>query len=104
MKSMLTTLALIVCTAPAIALADGRTDYKAFCAGCHGANARVQTEKAKALKMDVRKLALRASKKTRAEMIEIVEKGKGDMPSFTQQLSKEQISAVIDYVIGLRKK
>jgi mono/diheme cytochrome c family protein len=76
MKTIPTILALTAITIPTIVLADGMTDYKAYCAGCHGANANIQTEKAKALKMDVKKLSLRASKMTKTEMIEIVENGK----------------------------
>ncbi len=54
--------------------------------------------------MDVRKLSLKASKKNKAEMVEIVENGKGDMPGFKNDLSKEQIAAIIYYVMTLRKK
>ena len=48
--------------------------------------------------MDVRKLSLKASKKNKAEMIEIIENGKGDMPSFKNDLNKDQILAIIYYV------
>jgi hypothetical protein len=42
----------------------------------------VQTEKARALKMDVKKLSLKASKKSKDEMAAIIGNGKGAMPSF----------------------
>ncbi|RII28284.1 MAG: hypothetical protein CXR30_13865 [Geobacter sp.] len=102
MKNLLIAFTLISFTVPTMAIADGRTDYKAFCAGCHGANANVSTKKAKALKMDVRKLALRTSKMNKSEMIDTIQKGKDKMPSFNKQLSKERISAIADYVISLR--
>ncbi len=104
MKTTVIGLVLLFCTAPASALADGRTDYNARCAGCHGAQAHVQTEKAKALKMDVRKLSLRASRLDRAGMIAMVEKGRGMMPAFGNDLTQEQIAAVVDYVRSLSKQ
>jgi mono/diheme cytochrome c family protein len=99
------TLLSLTCSAlllPSLAFADGKTDYNAHCAGCHGANGNVQTEKAKALNMDVKKLALKVSTKNKAEMTAFIEKGKGKMPSFDKQLTKEQISAIADYIITLR--
>jgi len=85
------------------ASAGGVNDYKAYCAGCHGANANVQTEKAKALKMDVRKLSLKASTKNKEQMIAIIENGKGAMPGFKGQLARNRIAAIVDYVQALRK-
>ena len=104
MKTFLQVLVLIMAAAPGTALADGRGDYNAHCAGCHGAHGNVQTEKAKALKMDVRKLALKFSTKNRDETMAIIAKGKGAMPSFGKQLSKDRIAAIADYVIALRKQ
>jgi quinohemoprotein ethanol dehydrogenase len=104
MKTATIMLVLLLGAAPAVALADGRSDYNARCAGCHGANANVQTEKAKALKMDIRKLSLRASQMDRDGMIATVEKGRGLMPAFENDLSKEQIASVVDYVRALSKK
>ncbi len=97
-------LMLLVFTTPAFAASGGKADYNAKCAGCHGANDNVQTEKARALKMDVNKLSLKNSRKSKNEMIDIVEKGKGAMPAFKQDLSSEQIAAIIDYVMSLRSK
>ena len=104
MIRLLLVFTVVMCVAPNYALADGRTDYNARCAGCHGAHGNVQTEKAKALHMDVEKLSLKVSKKNRNEMITIISKGKGQMPAFEQELTKEQIAAIADYVIALRKK
>jgi mono/diheme cytochrome c family protein len=104
MKTTTMMLVLLFCSVPAIAIADGRTDYNARCAGCHGANANVQTEKAKALKMVVRKLSLRASPMDKAGMIATVEKGRGMMPAFENDLTKEQAAAIVDYVRALSKK
>lgn len=104
MKTLLTMFVIGIFTSPATSGASGTSDYKAFCAGCHGANANVQTEKAKALKMDVRKLSLRSSPKNKEQMIAIIESGKGDMPDFKNQLTRERVSAIVDYVLSLRNK
>ncbi|RII25639.1 MAG: hypothetical protein CXR31_13795 [Geobacter sp.] len=97
-------IAAMFCIAPIVAFADGRTDYNAHCAGCHGAHGNVQTEKAKALHMDVRKLALNVSKKNKSEVIAVIRSGKGKMPGYAGELTGEQISLIADYVIALRKK
>ena len=104
MKKMLITFVCALSVLPTFVFANGLTDYNAHCASCHGANGNVQTEKAKALKMDVRKLALKAGTKNKSEMIAIVKKGGGKMPGFEKQFTDEQISAIVDYVISLRKK
>jgi mono/diheme cytochrome c family protein len=101
MKKLTTLVILFVLGAASMVLADGKTDYNAKCAGCHGANANVQTEKAKALKMDVQKLALRTSKMSGAEMVAIIEEGKGKMPGFSKELTKEQAAAIADYIKSL---
>jgi mono/diheme cytochrome c family protein len=104
MKTMLITFICGVLVLPVPAFANGESDYNASCAGCHGAKGYVQTEKAKALNMDVRKLALKASTKNKNEMTAVIEKGAGKMPSFEKQLTKEQISAIVDYIMSLQKK
>ncbi len=104
MKTYLTIFVLIAFASPALAVHSGKTDYNARCAGCHGANGIAQTEKAKALKMDVGKLALQNSRKSKDEMIAIIENGKGAMPGFKDILTRKQIVAIINYVTALRKK
>jgi mono/diheme cytochrome c family protein len=103
-KRQIILFVVVAISIPAIALGSGKTDYNAKCASCHGANGNVQTEKAKALKMDVKKLALKVSRMTRAEMITRVEEGKGKMPAYQDELTKEQITAIADYVMAFRKK
>ncbi len=104
MKKYLSVMVLVVFASPALAVPLGKVAYNAHCAGCHGANGHVQTEKARALKMDVRKLALQNSRKSEDELIAIIENGKGTMPAFKDSLSREQIAAIINYVMALRKK
>jgi mono/diheme cytochrome c family protein len=102
MKTLLTMFVIGIFALPVMAGTDGKSDYNAYCAGCHGANGNVKTEKAKALKMDVRRLSLKSSTKDKLEMITVIESGKGDMPEFRKQLTRERIEAVVDYIIGLR--
>lgn len=103
MKKYLSLIMITLFAAPATLHAGGRSDYDANCAGCHGANGNVQTEKARVLKMDVKKLSLKASRKNRAEMAAIISNGKGSMPSFGKRLSKDEIDGIIDYVVSLRE-
>ena len=102
MNKLLTMIALLVFASPGLALADGRTDYNAHCAGCHGANGNVQTQKAKALNVDVRQIALKISTLPRDQVIATIESGRKQMPSFKATLSRQQIEGIADYVIALR--
>ncbi len=43
----------------------------------------------------------RQVKMNRDEMIAIIEKGKDKMPAFEKELTKEQIAAIIDYILRL---
>jgi mono/diheme cytochrome c family protein len=104
MTRVLVPLVVMAFFFPGRALADGRTDFNAYCAGCHGAHGNVQTEKAKALGVDVRKLSLKISKLDRAEVTSTIEKGRDGMPSFEKTLTGEQIAGIVDYVMALRKK
>jgi len=83
---------------------DGRLDYRAKCAVCHGANAFSAMRMARRLSVNPRKLALMASEMNREEMIAITEKGKGKMPGFAKELTKERIGAVVDYILDFRAK
>ena len=91
---------------PVIAFADGRADYRANCASCHSAypNGYPDFEKAKAMKVSQKKLALSASEMSRDEMIAITEKGKGAMPGYKDKLAKDQITGIVDYIISAVKK
>ena len=43
------------------------------------------------------------AKMSAADMIKIVENGKGEMDAFSKVLSKDEIKAVVDYYRGLGK-
>jgi mono/diheme cytochrome c family protein len=102
MKKLLITLVLIMFAIPSVALADASIDYKTKCAACHGAKANLLPKTARLLKVDPKKLALKASDMSREEMIAIIEKGRDKMPGFEKELTKEQITDIVDYVIALR--
>ncbi len=104
MKKILVTLALLLVAAPDTGLADARRDYKAKCANCHGANALMTVKTARKLGVDPRKLSLMASSMGRDEMIAIVEKGKGKMPGFEKDLTKEEIDGIVEYLLNSRAK
>ncbi len=106
MRKFWISLILVTLSMPAIALADGRSDYRANCASCHSAypNGYPDFEKAKAMKVSLKQLSLSASEMSRDEMIMITEKGKGVMPGFKGKLAKEQITGIVDYIISAVKK
>jgi mono/diheme cytochrome c family protein len=114
MKKMAVPIVLFMMAAPLIALADGepdykvlanaKNDYKAHCAGCHGADAMTTPRRARALGVDFKTLVLSMSSKNKDEMRAIIKKGVGIMPTFEKELTDEQISAIIDYVLLLNKR
>ena len=75
-------------------VASGAEIYKTKCAMCHGSDGNLGIGGAK--KLTESQLAL-ADVKTQ------ILKGKGTMPPFEAQLSAEEIDAVADFVMGLRK-
>lgn len=87
------------------AMSDNSTkiDFNAKCAKCHRAT-KALLKTAKSLGVDPGKLALRASKMNRDEMIAIIEKGRDKMPGFEKELTKEQIANIADYIVFLKKK
>lgn len=103
MKKLLISFVLIAFAAPVIVLADGRTDFNGKCAACHGANANLLPKTARLLKVPPQKLALKASTMNKDEMIAITEKGKDKMPSFEKDLTKDQIAAIVNYIMSVKK-
>jgi mono/diheme cytochrome c family protein len=104
MKRLLVMFILVLFAAPTGVFADGGSDFQAKCAGCHGAKANLLPKTARLLKVEPRKLALKASQMNKEEMIAITEKGKDKMPAFEKDLTREQIVSIIDYIMAIRKK
>jgi len=103
MKKILIIMVLFSFTIAATAFADARIDFNAKCATCHRTNKSI-LKKAKMLNVEPGKLALMNSKMNREEMIAITEKGKDKMPGFEKEMTKDQITSVIDYIIGFKNK
>ena len=80
--------------------AEGIYGHK--CAVCHGKDGAAKTAKGKKVKAkDIRETI---NKMSEAEMIKIVEDGKGkDMDSFKKELGKDEIKALVEYFRGLAK-
>jgi mono/diheme cytochrome c family protein len=103
MKKLFVPFILVLFMVPTVVLADSGSDFKAKCAACHGARGNLLPKTARLLKVDPKKLALKASQMNRDEMIAITEKGKDKMPAFEKELTKEQISDIVDYINALKK-
>ena len=80
---------------------QGKTTFKTTCIACHGADG-AGSSLGKSLKVpDLR--AADIQKKSDAELKTSVSDGKGNMPSFKNSLSADQIQALIAYVRELGK-
>jgi len=77
--------------------ADGAAVYKAKCASCHGPDGAGQTSIGKSMKLKDLKEAVPADVKN------VVENGKGKMPSYKSKLAADELDAVVTYVKSLKK-
>ena len=108
MKSLLLPLtaggALVTLTvATAWAQKDAKDIYLDKCAVCHGPDGGGKTAKGRKLKvMDVHETV---KKFTADQMIKVVQDGKGnDMDSYSKELSKDEIKAIVEHYRGLAKQ
>jgi mono/diheme cytochrome c family protein len=82
---------------------DGQAIYKANCSLCHGTDGSGKTLVGQQLKgRDLR--SGETQKQTNAQMVAIITKGKGKMPSFEKSLTKEQINDLVAFIRQLAKK
>lgn len=73
------------------------TTFDAKCAMCHAKDGSGNTPMGKNMKIpDLRSKAVQA--KTNAELDSIIAKGKGMMPQYGGQLSKEEINDMVVYI------
>jgi mono/diheme cytochrome c family protein len=99
MKKVVTlTLVLLVAALAIPAFADATPDgaalYKSKCALCHGANGEGKAAmKTTPFKKDM----------SEADIIKIIESGKGKMPAYKTKLSADEISQVAKHVKSLGK-
>jgi mono/diheme cytochrome c family protein len=107
MKTLLTTtlLASLLGFAPMAASAQTTAEdlYLDKCANCHGKDGAGQTIKGKKLKLkDLR--SAEVQKMTDAQMTDLMVKGKGDMQSYSKELTAQQMKDLIGYMRGMAKK
>lgn len=102
-------LLLAIVAAPALLLAqDAKSSsrqeiYKTKCAMCHGDDGTAKTALGEQMKAsDLR--SLQVEKQSDADLKEVVAHGKNSMPSFSEQLSSDEITQVLSYVRQLGKK
>jgi mono/diheme cytochrome c family protein len=96
MKRIFLSGALLVFASVSAFAVDAKDTYMNKCSVCHGPDGAGKTAKGRKLKVkDVHETSKKVSA---AEMIKIVEEGKGvDMDAFGKDLSKADIKAVVDY-------
>lgn len=71
---------------------DGMAVFSANCARCHGADG-----------MTGRAPNLSQAKGAKADLVNTITMGHGHMPAFEDKLSKDEIDAVADWVLSIRK-
>ena len=71
--------------------------YAARCASCHGKDGKGNAALAKALKVEPASLDLTATAKSDAELLAVMRKGAGKMPSFKDKLSEQEIAGLASY-------
>jgi len=90
---------------PALARAqdDAAKIFKVNCVLCHSANGSGDSTAGKALKAkDLR--SAEVQKKSDAELLAVISKGKGKMPAFAEQIQPADMKKVVVYVRHLAKK
>ena len=82
-------------------LADGAADYKAKCAGCHGADGKGDTSMGKMMK--IRDLgSADVQSQSDADLANIITNGKGKMPKYDGKLTADQINDLVKYIRTLK--
>jgi mono/diheme cytochrome c family protein len=84
-------------------IAPGRNLFRANCAACHGSDGEGNTCLAKSMKV-ANLHSLVVQKKSDAQLAQVITNGAGDMPSFKDSLSDDQIRALVAYLRALSKK
>jgi mono/diheme cytochrome c family protein len=92
---------MMTTAAGAFAQKDAKAIYGDKCAVCHGPDGAAKTARGRKLKM--KSAQEMTSKMSVPDMIKVVTAGMEDMPGFSKELSKEEISAIVDYYRSLGK-
>lgn len=81
------------------ALFDGGSQYVAHCNTCHGGDGRGNTPKGRKTKAG----DLTKSSVSNAKGLRMIANGKGEMPSFKNKMSEDEMQEVMNYVRGFRR-
>ena len=81
--------------------ARGERLFQQYCALCHGKQARGDGALAKNLKTRPTNLVLRAGHHSDGDFAWKIANGRGDMPAFKDQLTKNQIWDLVNFIQGL---
>ena len=77
--------------------------YLDKCANCHSKDGSGQSVRGKRLKLrDLRSADVQ--KQTDAKLVELLAKGKGDMPAYQKELGDDQIKALVVYLREMGKQ
>ena len=99
-KAVLTVLAFTLIFST-WSLADAAADYKAKCAGCHGADGKGDTSMGKMMK--IRDLgSADVQSQSDADLTNIITNGKGKMPKYDGKLTADQIKDLVKYIRTLK--
>src|SRR3989338_5191412 len=99
----ITWLGLLPLPALSYAAETAKTLYANRCQGCHGPDGKGVQTMAKALKTEIPDLTSKiTAKKSDADLLEVVSKGKGKMPP-TGGLSDKELKEIVSHVRSLSK-
>ena len=87
--------------AHSFAFADGAAIYAERCVNCHGSDGRAQTPRGK--RKGATDFTSAKWKPNDARMMKVIAEGKGNMPSFKEVLSEDEIKAVMMFVKTFKK-
>jgi mono/diheme cytochrome c family protein len=87
---------------PASAAAEAQSNFNLQCSSCHGKDGAGDTPVGKSLNAaDLRSKDIQ--KKSDAELAQVIADGRGNMPSFSDSLTREQIRALVAYLRKLAR-
>jgi mono/diheme cytochrome c family protein len=84
-------------------ISNGKKIFREDCAHCHGENAKGRPSKSTGLKKDTSNLIQRLKNHTEGDFHWKIKNGKGEMPSFNEDLSVKEIWDVINFIKNLDK-
>jgi mono/diheme cytochrome c family protein len=99
-------LAVLMCVQAVLAAPPDQAATNTFgttCASCHGQKADGNTAIAKALHVpDLRSSPVQSQ--SDAQLQQIISDGKGNMPSFKNSLTADQITSLVQYIRSLKQQ